>query len=130
MEGHEHGGRARHPLGDDPPRVGAVAQRGVDETSFLKANRWHPTIDATGLASLEAKIVIDMVKGNRAADLRRWTAKADPAWLANIEVVATDLAESFRAGLSPHLDHATRVADPFHVVRVANRCLDKVGTAA
>ncbi|MDQ3641083.1 MAG: transposase, partial [Actinomycetota bacterium] len=29
-------------------------------------------------------------------------------------------------GLSPELDHATRVADPFHVVRVANRCLDEV----
>ena len=36
------------------------------------------------------------------------------------------LAESYRAGLSPHLDHAVRVADPFHVVRVANRCLDTV----
>src|SRR5680860_541280 len=36
------------------------------------------------------------------------------AWLGGISVVATDLAESFRAGLSPHLDHATRVADPFH----------------
>ena len=36
------------------------------------------------------------------------------------------LAESFRAGLSPDLDHARRVADPFHVVRTANRCLDKV----
>ncbi len=35
-------------------------------------------------------------------------------------------AESFRAGLDPHLAHATRVADPFHVVRVGNRCLDKV----
>ena len=50
----------------------------------------------------------------------------DPGWLAGIEVVATDLAESFRAGLSPHLDHATRVADPFHVVRVGNRCVDQV----
>ena len=70
--------------------------------------------------------MIDMVAGNAAADLRRWTANADPAWLAGIEVVATDLAESFRAGLSPHLDHARRVADPFHVVRVANRCVDQV----
>jgi transposase len=41
-------------------------------------------------------------------------------------VVATDLAESFRAGLSPALDHARRVADPFHVVRLANRCVDQV----
>ncbi len=118
----EHG----TPLVDDPTRVGAVTQLGVDETSFLSANRLHSTIYATGLVDLEAKILIDMVEGNAAADLRRWTANADKRWLAGIEVVATDLAESFRAGLSPGLDHATRVADPFHVVRVGNRCLDKV----
>ena len=41
-------------------------------------------------------------------------------------MVATDLAESYRSGISPHLDHAIRVADPFHVVRVANRCVDQV----
>jgi len=118
----EHG----TPLVDDPARVGPVDHLGVDETSFLRANREHPTIYATGLVDLQTKIVIDMVEGNAAADLRRWTAKADPAWLAGISVVATDLAESFRAGLSPHLDHATRVADPFHVVRIGNRCVDQV----
>ena len=118
----EHG----TPLVDDPGRIGAVRQLGVDETSFLSAKPTHATIYATGLVDLQAKVIIDMVKGNAAADLRRWTASADPKWLAGIAVVATDLAESFRAGLSPHLDHATRVADPFHVVRVGNRCLDKV----
>ena len=70
--------------------------------------------------------MIDMTPGNTAGDLRRWCKNADPAWLAKIAVVATDLAESYRAGLSPHLDHCTRVADPFHVVRVANRCMDSV----
>ena len=113
----EHG----TPLVDDPERVGVVAQLGVDETSFLKANREHPTMYATGLVDLEARIVIDMVEGNAAVDLRRWCSTADPGWLAGIEV-----AESSRVGLPPHLDHATRVADPFHVVPVANRCLDKV----
>ena len=118
----EHG----TPLVDDPDRVGAVSQLGVDETSFLAANRHHATVYATGLIDLTEHIVIDMVEGNSAGDLRRWTSNADPGWLAGIEVVATDLAESFRAGLSPHLDHARRVADPFHVVRVANRCVDQV----
>ena len=118
----EHGA----PLVDDPDRVGVVDQLGVDETSFLKANREHSTIYATGLVDLQTRIIIDMVEGNAAADLREWTAGADPAWLGGISVVATDLAESFRAGLSPHLDHATRVADPFHVVGIGNRCLDKV----
>ena len=118
----EHG----TPLVDDPQRIGAVRQLGIDETSFLAANRSHATVYATGLVDLERHVVIDMVEGNSAADLRRWTGNADPGWLAGIKVVATDLTESFRAGLSPGLDHARRVADPFHVVRVANRCIDKV----
>ena len=118
----EHG----TPLVDDPDRVGRVRQLGIDETSFLKATRTHAIVYATGLVDLQRHVVIDMVKGNSAADLRRWTANADPHWLANVKVVATDLTESFRAGLSPHLEHARRVADPFHVVRVANRCLDNV----
>lgn len=118
----EHG----TPLVDDPARVGRVRHLGVDETSFLKANRQHTTVYATGLVDLRRSVLIDMIEGNRAADLRRWTAGADPEWLAGIRVVATDLTDSYRAGLSPHLDHARRVADPFHVVRIANRCVDKV----
>lgn len=118
----EHG----TPLVDDPDRVGGVHQLGVDETSFLRANRAHSTIYATGLVDLEAHRVIDLVQGNAAGDLRRWCAGAAPGWLARITVAATDLTDSYRAGLSPHLDHVTRVADPFHVVRLANRCIDQV----
>jgi transposase len=118
----EHG----TPLVDDPARVGPVRQLGVDETTWLAANRHHPTLYATGLVDLDARILIDMVEGNGAADLRRWCAGREEAWLEGITVVATDLAESYRSGLNPHLAHATRVADPFHVVRVGNRCLDKV----
>ena len=118
--------RHGRPLVDDPDRVGEVSSLGVDETSFLKANRTHRTLYATGLVDLERHKVIDILQGNTAADLRRWCAGADPAWLGGIGVVATDLAESYRAGLSPHLDHVVRVADPFHVVRVANRCVDKL----
>jgi hypothetical protein len=44
----EHG----TPLVDDPDRVGSVRQLGVDETSFLRANRAHSTIYATGLVDL------------------------------------------------------------------------------
>jgi hypothetical protein len=93
----EHG----TPLVDDPHRIGRVRQLGINETSFLAANRTHATIYATGLVDLEGHVVIDRVEGNSAADLRRWTGGADPRWLAGIKVVATDLTESFGAGLSP-----------------------------
>src|SRR5439155_2332457 len=118
----EHG----QPLVEAPDRVGAVSKLGIDETSWLRATRAHSTLYATGLVDLDARILIDMIEGNSADDLRRWCAAQDRAWLGGIQVVTTDLAESYRAGLTPGLAHAVRVADPFHVVRVGNRCLDKV----
>jgi len=114
------------PLVDDLDRVGVVETLGIDETSFLKANRAHSTLYATGLVDTDAGILIDMVEGNTASDLREWANVQPTGWLAGIRTVSIDLTDSYRAGLSPHLDHATRVADPFHVVRVANRCLDQV----
>ena len=114
------------PLVDDPSRVGVVTQLGVDETSFLKANRHHPTVYATGLVDTRAGMLIDMGEGNSASDLREWCQKQPAEWLAEGNTVSIDLTDSSRSGLSPHLDHALRVADPFHVVRVGNRCLDQV----
>jgi uncharacterized protein (TIGR03086 family) len=50
-----------------------------------------------------------------------------PAVTSAVGATCTDaVRESYRSGTSPHLDHAIRVADPFHVVRIANRCVDKV----
>jgi transposase len=118
----EHG----TPLVDDPNRVGRVRALGVDETSFLAATPTSATQYVTSLVDLDRHTLIDMIEGNSAADLRRWCANAYPAWLAGIKVVATDLTDSYRAGMSPHLDHARRVADPFHVVRLGNRCVDQV----
>ncbi len=118
----EHG----QPLIDDPDRVGVVTKLGVDETSWLAATRDHSTVYATGLVDLDQRIVIDVVEGNTSKDLGSWLDDQPKAWLRAVRVVATDLAESYRSALAGRLDHAMRVADPFHVVRVANRCLDTV----
>ena len=126
VDRHGRRGPARHATGRGPGRVKKVRALGIDETSFLSATREHRTIYVTGLVDLDRKRIIDMVEGNAAPDLRRWCADQDPAWMRAVRVVATDLAESYRSGTSPHLDHAIRVADPFHVVRIANRCVDKV----
>jgi transposase len=114
------------PLVEDPKRVKRVRALGIDETNYQAATHEHPTIYATGLVDLDRRRLIDMVEGNAARDLRSWCARQDRGWLGAIGVVATDLTEHYRAGMSPHLDHAIRVADPFHVVRVGNRCVDTV----
>jgi transposase len=114
------------PLVDDPDRVGAVHALGIDETSFLKANAEHPTELVTGFVDLERHVLIDMVRGNRAIDVQRWLSSQEESFLAGVRTVACDLHEGYRKGLHPHLDHAVQVADPFHVVAAANRCLDQV----
>ena len=65
--------------------------------------------------------MIDLFQGRSAAKLRRWTSQRSKGWQQGVRVVALDLTDTYRAGLFPHLAHATRVADPFHVTRVANR---------
>ncbi len=119
----EHHGR---PLVEDRQRVGAVRALGVDEHSYLAATRDHATIFATVLVDLDQRKVIDLFEGKSAAKLRQWSAQRSRNWRRGVSVVALDLTDTYRAGLRPHLSHATRVADPFHVTRVANRMVDQV----
>jgi len=119
----EHHGR---PLVDESRRVGSVRALGVDEHSYQAAKRNHSTIYATILVDLDRRIVIDLFEGKSALKLRRWCGQRSKRWLKGVRVVALDLTDTYRAGLNPHLAHATRVADPFHVIRVGNRMLDQV----
>ena len=114
------------PLVEDPERIGEVRSLGIDETAFLRANAEHHTSFVTGFVNLERHMLIDMIEGNRAIDVSRWLSRQESSLLLGITTVACDLHEGYRAGLHPHLDHAVQVADPFHVVAVANRCLDQV----
>lgn len=114
------------PLVDDRRRVGTVQALGVDEHGWMAAKRNHPTRYATALVNLDRRQVIDVIDGKTAQKLRRWCAGRSKRWLRSVKVVALDLTDTYRTGLSPHLAHATRVADPFHVVRVANRTMDQV----
>jgi transposase len=114
------------PLIDDPKRVGRVRALGVDEHSFLSATRDHHTIYATSLCDLDRRIVIDLFCGKSAQGLRKWCSRRRKGWLKDVKVVALDLTDTYRSGLSPHLSHAVHVADPFHVTRAANRTVDLV----
>jgi hypothetical protein len=71
-------------LGDDPARVGSVRVLGIDETSFLPATCDHHSVDARRMVDLDKPKVIDIVEGNRTADLQRWLATQNPLWQQSI----------------------------------------------
>ena len=114
------------PLVEDRRRIGTVRALGVDEHSYLAATPSHATIYATTLVDLDRRRIIDLFEGKSAIKLRRWSGRRPKRWLRGVQVVALDLTETYRSGLTPHLGHATKVADPFHVSRVANRMVDQV----
>jgi transposase len=114
------------PLVDDRRRVGPVRALGVDEHTYLSATPEHTTIYATALVDLDRRFVVDLFEGKDARKLRRWCAKRPERWRRGVRVVALDLTDTYRAGLRPHLAHATKVADPFHVTRLGNRMVDQV----
>src|SRR4051812_22003817 len=114
------------PLVDDPARTEGVELLGVDETSFLKATPTAATRWVSAAVDVGRRRVIDVFEGRNAADLDAWLEARPEAWKAAVSVTVADLHEPFRAAFGRHLGHATKVADPFHVVSVGTRAVDTV----
>ena len=114
---------------DDPDRVGLVSAVGVDETKMLAALRFERTQWISSICDLGRRIVIDVIETRQGAELARWLDARSVEWRDTVTATVTDLHEPFRKALGSRLVNATAVADPFHVVGVANRVVDKTRRA-
>jgi len=122
----EHG----TPIIDDPARLGEdVEAVGVDETSFLRATAQHPTWFATGVTDLtpgRPARLLDIAEGRSGTVLASWLAAREPHWRARIVTASLDPFRGYASALATQLPDATRVLDPFHVVKLGLTCLDDV----
>ena len=99
---------------------------GIDETSFLAANPFHPTLLVTGFVDLDRHRLIDVVAGRSAAAVSDWLAAKPERWLAGIATAVIDPYAGYARGLAEGLPRARLVVDHFHAVRLANQALDEV----
>ena len=67
-----------------------------------------------------------MIPGRSSAGACEWLAGRDQAWLDNIGWATLDLSGPWRLAFTTMLPDATQVADPFHLVKLANTRLDEV----
>ena len=111
-------------LVDDPDRIGPVATLGLDETAFVRRGPYRQRLWSTQLVG-DGQL-LDVVPGRDAAPACAWLAARPQAWRDGIDWVTLDLAGSYRSVADTMLPDAVQVADPFHVVRVANERLDEV----
>jgi transposase len=67
-----------------------------------------------------------VIPGRSAAGLCDWLADQDQTWLDGIAWATLDLSGPWRLAFDTMLPAAIQVADPFHLVKLANQRLDEV----
>ncbi len=116
-------------LVEDPDRIGAVTALGMDETLFNRAGAYRTQRWATTFADVTGRRLIDITEGKDAASVIGWLEQRPQSWLDAIEVGTLDMASSYRSIYHQILPQAVLVVDPFHLVKHANLCLDRVRCA-
>ena len=113
------------PLIDDPNRFDTVTALGLDETLFRREGRFRIQCWSTQIVDVRGGQLLDVVEGRDSSEPCRWLAAQPDEWRARIEWATLDLSASYRAVFDTMLPDSVQVADPFHVVKLANTALDE-----
>ncbi len=113
------------PLIEDPDRIGQPVALGLDETLFCRLGRWRRQCWSTSIVDVAAGRLLDVVPGRSGVEPCRWLAERGDAWLGQIRWATLDLSGPYRAVFSTMVPDATQIADPFHLVKLANSQLDE-----
>jgi len=109
----------------DPDRVGEPTALGLDETLFVRLGEFHRQHWSTSIVDVRAGKLLDVVPGRSSVEPCRWLAAQPEEWRANVEYATLDLSGPYRVVFDTMLPDAVQVADPFHVVKLANHKLDE-----
>ncbi|WP_420612458.1 ISL3 family transposase [Candidatus Spongiisocius sp.] len=110
----------------DTSRVGQVEAVGVDETLFWRQGRWRTKVWCTSVVDVGGRQLIDIVAGRTAESAARWFRSQPVEWRDGIRWAVLDMSGPYRTAYDRVLPNAAQVADPFHVIRLANQRLDEV----
>ena len=110
---------------DDPDRIGTVAALGLDETLFTHQGPWRRQLWSTSIADVRAGRLLDIVAGRSSAGPCPWLAGRGQDSMDGIEFATLDLSGPLPGRVRHHGPAATQVADPFHLVKLANAALDE-----
>jgi len=110
---------------DDPDRVGSPTALGLDETLFARQGPWRRQAWSTQIVDVDRGVLLDVVAGRDSSEPSRWLAGRSAAWRDQIRWATLDLSSSYRSVFDTMLPTAVQVADPFHVVRLANTTVDE-----
>jgi transposase len=109
----------------DPDRFGVVHALGLDEVLFARLGTFHERHFSTSIVDVTHGQLLDIVKGRSGKEPTAWLDRQGGAWRDQVRFATCDLSGPYRAVFEAMLPAATLVADPFHVVKLANAKLDE-----
>jgi len=112
-------------LVDDPGRFGVVTAVGLDEALFVRLGPFHRLNWSTSIVDVDNGQLLDVVPGRSGKAPAEWLAARGQAWRDQVLWATLDLSGPYRAVFDLMLPDAVQVADPFHVVKLANSKLDE-----
>jgi transposase len=110
---------------DDEGRFGAVEALGLDEVLFVREGEYRRQNYSTQIVDVGCGQLLDVVPGRSGAAPTAWLQSQGEEWLANVRYATLDLSGPYRSVFNKTVPKATQVADPFHVVKLANLKLDE-----
>jgi transposase len=112
-------------LVDEPERFGVVEALGLDEVLFARIGIWRRQEFSTQIVDVGIGQLLDIVPGRSGAGPTAWLEAKDQEWRDQVRYATLDLSSPYRKVFTDTLPDAVQVADPFHVVKVANTKLDE-----
>ena len=110
----------------DVSRVEGVTALGLDEILMFRRGRYREQQWATTIVDARGGKLLDIVPGRSAKGAKRWIQGRTPRWRRRMRWGVMDLSGPYRKAFTDSLPKAIQVADPFHVVKLANSAVDEV----
>lgn len=110
---------------DDPTRYGLVRGLGLDETLFVRQGSYRRQVFSTSIVDVDSGQLLDVVPGRGAREPAAWLEAQGQLFLAHVAYATLDLSGPYRSVFDRVLPYATQVADPFHLIKLANQRLDE-----
>ncbi len=93
--------------------------------AFLREAPYYRTAFSTSIVDVGRAQLLDVVPGRSGKEPTAWLQAQGHEWLAHVRYATLDLSGPYRAVFTSMLPGAVLVADPFHVVKLANTTLDE-----
>lgn len=112
----------------DTERIRHTQAIGLDETAFLshRGNNYQGTHYVTTICDTVNNTVVDIAPSRKKDDVVDMLKSFPEEWLEGIKFGTLDLSPTYRAVYALALPGVIRIADPFHVIKLANSRLDEI----